>query len=235
MLKRSRGLKALEAKEKELDPDALQDLQKIKKTFTYRISKWADANPNAEINLWYDSALVTQKALENTLKMMTEISKSRKVNLQLRDIRQLPNLKGKIENIFHPGTPVYYRVDLLKALIGDHILSSPNENVKYCVVTDIDVEPMNSNQLFDQRTINYLSNPGYVFNRVGFCGNFENRFFIFNKENKELQKIHNEVVIIGDSHIPYTRNGRSFEEYGRSEGQIKELINWKAEPLQIMG
>ena len=125
---------------------------------------------------------------------MEAISQSRKVNLQLRDIRRLSNIKGEIENSLHPGTHVYYRVDLLKALIADHMISSPEERAKYCVVSDVDVKSMPPQQLFDERTIGYLSSKGYVFNRVGMTGPFENSFFIFNREKDDLQKTHYDSI-----------------------------------------
>jgi len=187
-------LRKFEATERSLEKDESENWEKIKKTFTYRISKWADINPQAQINLWYDSALVTQKAQQKTFEMMQEISQSRGVNLRLRDLRQLPSVTGEIEHCFHPGTHVYARVDFFKALIGDYMVNSPNETAQYCVVSDIDIEPMSSEQLFDQRTLGYLNSVGYVFNRVGLS-NFENSFFIFNKENKDFSKIHNETLI----------------------------------------
>lgn len=185
------------------DPDMLRKIMekneqpseewaKIKKTFTYKISRWADANPNAQINLWYDSALVTQQAQQKTFDMMQAISKSKGVDLKLRDIRQI-NLEGEIKNSLHPRAPVYFRVDLLKAVITDYMLDT-NENGKYCVVSDIDIEPMSAQQIFDGRTVDFLDSKGYVFNRIGY-GDFENSFFIFNKEHKDVKKIHRKAII----------------------------------------
>ena len=175
-------------------PRSLEDWTNIKSSFTYRLSRWAESAPGAQINMWYDSALVTQKAQQKTFEMMQAISASRGVNLKLRDIRQLPNIGGEIEYSLHPGTPVFYRVDLLKALIADHMISSPEERAKYCVVSDIDVEPMTPEHLFDQRTLEYLTKTGYVFNRVGLS-DFENSFFIFNKEKENLQHVHRKTII----------------------------------------
>lgn len=193
-IKNPKELRAFEEKEQSLKDEELENWKKIKKSFIYRISRWADANPNAEINLWYDSALVTQKAQQKTFEMVRGISQSRGVNLKLKDVRQLPTLDGETRNSLHPGTQVYYRVDLLKALIADHMISSPKESAKYCVVSDVDVEPMAPQQIFDQRTLDYLSTNGYVFNGVGLR-NFENSFFIFNKEKEDLQRIHYKVII----------------------------------------
>lgn len=310
-IRHPQALRRFEENEESLKEESLEDWKKIKKSFVYRISKWADVNPGAQINLWYDSALVTQQAQQRTFEMMRDISESRGVNLKLRDIRQLSNIGGEIGNSLHPGTQVYYRVDILKALIADHMISS-EEGSKYCVVSDIDVQPMSPQQMLDQRTVDYLSSTGYVFNRVSLVGNFENSFFIFNKENESLKKVHHETIIkrtadhitslrqhpigtslrsdsvldaqfvfkqyskfrrrmtelddeledprkvvkcprsqfnfgehlsisgyqaeisrfIGDSNVPYTKNGRNFRNYG--EGQIEELRQWKAEPLPLV-
>lgn len=310
-IKDPKALLNFEENEESLKEENLESWKRIKKSFTYRISKWAAVNPDAQINLWYDSALVTQKAQQKTFEMMKSISESRGVNLKLKDIRQLPNISGEIGNSLHPGTQVYYRVDLLKALIADHMISS-EESPKYCVVLDVDVQPMSPQQILDQRTVDYLSSAGYVFNRVGLLDNFENSFFIFNKKNENLKKVHHKTIIkwtattitslrqypvgqglrpdyildaqfvfkqysnfrrrmnelddeladprkvvkcpksqfnfggdfsesdyqaeefrfIGYSNIPYTRNGRNFKSYG--EGQIEELIKWKAEPLSLV-
>lgn len=315
-IRHPQALRRFEENEESLKEESLEDWKKIKKSFTYRISKWADINPGAQINLWYDSALVTQQAQQKTFEMMRGISESRGVNLTLRDIRQLSNIGGEIGNSLHPGTQVYYRVDILKALIADHMISSEDSS-KYCVVSDVDVQPMSPQQMLDQRTVEYLSSTGYVFNRVSLLGNFENSFFIFNKENENLKKVHYKTIIkrtaanitslrqypigtglrpdyildaqfvfkqyahfrrrmkeseswegsnelavprkvvqcprsqfnfggnfsksdyqseifrfIGDSNVPYTINGRNFRKYG--EGQIEELIRWKAEPLPIV-
>lgn len=311
-IKDPKSLRALEKKEVSLENRDLEKWKQIKESFTYKISRWADIHPGARINLWYDSALVTQQAQQKTFEMMKSISESRGVNLKLKDIRQLPIITTEIKdspnetkNSLHPGTQLYYRVDLLKALIADHMMSSAEE--KYSVVLDIDVEPMTSQQMFDQRTLDYLSTNGYVFDRGS--GRFENSFFIFNKEKNDLQQIHREAIIdeaefnikdlrnfqldarihehlilgaesifklyesfrnmvgekrdrpprkavkcppsqfdhgkkfsnsdyqmetfrfIGESNIPYTKFGRNYAAFGYDEGQIKELIDWKAEPL----
>ncbi len=311
-IKHPQVLRSFEENEESLKKESLENWKKIKKSFAYRISKWADVHPDAQINLWYDSALVTQQAQQKTFEMMRNISESRGVNLKLRDIRQLSNIGGEIGNSLHPGTQVYYRVDILKALIADHMISS-KESPKYCVVSDIDVQPMSPQQMLDQRTVDYLSSTGYVFNRVSLSDNFENSFFIFNKENKILKKTHYETIIkrtadnitslrqfgigisirsdnvldaqfvfkqysnfrrrmnellddelatprkvvkcprsqfnaggyfsdsdyraeifrfIGSSNVPYTKNGRNLRNYG--EGEIAELIKWKAEPLPLV-
>lgn len=202
-----------------------EDLEKMKKTFTYKLLTWVEANPDArQINLWYDRALVTERARQNTLTIMNAIAESKRVDLRLRDVRQivplyepsqvdtssdigykrellrlcslLPTVNQELECSLHPAVPVYFRVDLMKALITDHMISYGSHVAKYFVFSDIDVEPMTSQQLFDQRTVNFLSSKGYVFNGVaGGSWTFENSFFIFDSGHEKARKIHNEVLL----------------------------------------
>lgn len=182
----------------------LKRWNQIIKTNTYGISKWADLHKNAEINLWYDSALVTQKAQKNTFDMMSAISQTRGVNLRLRDIRKLPNLEGNIRCSLHPSTPVYYRVDILKALITDHLITDPKIKSKFVVFSDFDLEPLPPVELFDKRTMDFLNSYGYVFQGELLL---ENSFFIFNKEKENLQQIHKSTIIDRiESRLDETRN-----------------------------
>lgn len=193
-LKDPKVLRTLEETESSLQEKDLESWKQIKRSYTYRLSKWADVHPKAQMYLSYDSALVTQKAQQKTSEMMKAISQSRNVNLALRDTCKLPAINQEIKNSLHPSTNVFYRVDMLKALIADNLISSPEEKAKYCVITDIDVEAMTLQQLFDQRTLDFLESDGYVFNCVG-KNNFENNFFIFNREKVNLQKNHNKTII----------------------------------------
>lgn len=161
--------------------------------FFDQISRWADLHPGAQMHLWYDSALVTRKAQQKAFAMTKSISVSKGVDLRLKDIRQLPNIEGEIEHSLHPGTNVYYRVDILKALIVDHLMALEKSN-RYSIVADLDIEPMLPQQIFDQRTLSFLGMYGYVFIHIG-QNDFENGFFIFDKQKEGLQRVHNETII----------------------------------------
>jgi hypothetical protein len=175
------------------------------KDFISHIVDWADKNPSTRINLWTDSAILTQRAWDQTAEKLQEISVAKGVDLRLRDIRQLSNVEGEIEKALHPATPLFFRVDLCKALIVDHMLSS-SEGSHYSIVLDGDIEAMTAEEIFDERTLGYLANNGYVFNRVGL-NNFENNFMIFDKENDQVRQIHRDIVL-GDlaQKITHLRN-----------------------------
>jgi hypothetical protein len=82
---------------------------------------------------------------------------------------------------------------MLKILIADHMISNFDESARYCIMSDLDVYPMPSKQIFDKRTLEYLSSYGYVFNKNG-VDNFENNFFIFDRE-KDTPRIRNHTMI----------------------------------------
>lgn len=314
-LKAPAALRALEKGDFLTKEDSIRQWFGVRASFLYQVSKWADIQPGAQINLWFDSALATQKAIQNTLKMISAISTSRGVDLKLRDIRQLPTLQGEIRNIFHPGTPVYFRVDLLKVLIAHYMCDPSTDSPQYCVVSDIDMMPMSREQLFDRRTVGYLNTKGYVFISMfpEAQDRVENGFFIFNKTNqtlrnilktsiidcvqtkisryrtypigakdydsysfsstsvfalfrdfvKQIQEVSSDIAIpfkpmsfqqsqftllippmdhqaetfrfVGQSDIPYTRNGRNYSFRGDTdEKPIEALIPWVAEPLPIL-
>lgn len=172
----------------------LIDKMRIKETKTYGIIKWAEANPGTSINLWFDSALTTQKAVQNTFNTLQKLSESRNCNMHLRDIRQLKNIPEQILYSLHPGTQVYFRVDILKALIAEHMMKSSEENARYFVFTDFDITPQNRDELFDTKTMTYFLNEfGYVGGSWGIC--FENNFFIFDRTFLQTLHLHREYII----------------------------------------
>jgi hypothetical protein len=71
---------------------------------------------------------------------------------------------------------------------------SASEGAKYVVVLDGDIEAMTAEEVFEDRTVGYLEDYGYVFNRVGLY-NFENSFMIFNKEKEEVRDIHRATLL----------------------------------------
>jgi hypothetical protein len=196
--------------------DSIENEEELKKTFTFKLSKWAEKNPHAEINLWYDSTLVTEKARTNTFAKMQHIAQQKQGGLHLRDVRRLPILKEmqEIEHLFHPGTPVYFRVDLLKALITDYMLDSTMTKKPYCVVSDIDVEPMNKKEIFDKRTLESLRTVGYVFNAPQGMGEMENNFFIFH-QNSAIAKL---------------REAHKYDLITSIVDKAKEWRNWPHDP-----
>lgn len=89
---------------------------------------------------------------------------------------------------------VYYRVDILKVLIGQNSYSDQENKCRYIIVSDLDVEPMSEEQLFNPITVKWLDSYGYVFTNNGY-GLFQNSFFILDTENDKVKDQHKQYMI----------------------------------------
>jgi len=161
--------------------------------FLGKVEVWANDHPGAKINLWIDTALVTENAVKQTFLRLREMSSSSGVDLSLCDIRSLGKVRENMNRYFHPSIPVYFRVDLAKVLIADELMLHP-DTFKYVVVSDIDIGSQPTQILFDTRTIGFLKEYGYVFNGCG-VSDFENSFFIFETGREDLRLAHQHSLI----------------------------------------
>lgn len=86
-----------------------------------QLKKWRIANPEAEINFWYDSDCTNSVAIENTKKCFEEISGKEGIPINLRDIREIPFVQAN-SDLFQSSIPIYFRVDFLKLIISLYLL-----------------------------------------------------------------------------------------------------------------
>jgi hypothetical protein len=91
-----------------------------------QLNKWSNANPEAEINFWFDSQRNHTMAIENTIQFF----KANVPNVKLRDIREIPFVQDN-PDWFLANTPVYFRVDLLKLIIPLYLMEQGVESVVY--------------------------------------------------------------------------------------------------------
>lgn len=129
------------------------------------VIKWAEANPNASINLWYDSAYTTEEAIKNTQNILQGIAKEKKIaNIKLKDIRKISVVKDN-PNVFSKQLPIYFRIDLLKLIIiVDEIENGQQDSA---IFADLDVSTelkngslMTKNTLFDPMIMRQLNECG---------------------------------------------------------------------------
>lgn len=166
---------------------------KLKEVVITPVLNWRKMQPNAIINFWYDEKLVDKKAIENTKNIF------KKLNIDLsainfRDINEIDSIKKEYSNIFKENTPVYFRVDFAKAVIGDYILR--NDKLPYAINSDIDVVPITKEQLFDEKAIELLDRFGHAFGVASATK--ENSFIILG--HKILDK-HKKDIIDKSAHI----------------------------------
>lgn len=160
--------------------------------FVKPVSKWAQKNPGSFINIWVDSDMATSQAIERSrIALQTALEGTAHGKIQFRDVRTIDTVQTN-PDAFSDIMPIYFRVDLLRAIAADYILRK-KEN-KFFVYGDIDMEPLSATELFDKRTVSFLTDYGFVLAKGGFHG-FENGFQILNGDNSQLMNSHRKVII----------------------------------------
>lgn len=160
--------------------------------FIEPISKWAIANPKSTINVWIDGIMATSKAVENSFNaLQAALIGSEHATIHSRDVRLLKPVSLNPQ-VFSNKIPIYFRVDLLRAIIGDQVVR--NKESKYFVYSDIDMSPLKAEQIFDKKTVNFLKDYGFVMAKGGHLG-FENGFQIMSGENQLFLDSHKKVII----------------------------------------
>jgi hypothetical protein len=170
--------------------------------------KWAKSNPEADINIWYDSNNNNEQALANTQSALDKIlATSSLTNIKLRDIREIEFVKVN-EFLFDDGMPIYYRIDLLKLITSLSTLQSESKDA--VVFSDLDVGDkigiinstrMNKAELFDTDTMSTLEKYGIITSNNGDASP-ENKFLQFvNSETTAttLRHIINSSALVGSS------------------------------------
>ncbi len=160
--------------------------------FIKPVSKWAITNPGSYINIWVDSEMATTQAIEQSRIALENSLKGTSCGvIQFRDVRSIDvvcaNPKAFCEEI-----PIYFRVDLLRAIAADYTLRK--RETKFFVYGDIDMKPLSAKEIFDKRTVNFLNDFGFVMAKGGYLG-FDNEFQILNGDNQQFMNSHRKVII----------------------------------------
>lgn len=159
--------------------DNSQSEEDLIQNFLIKAKYWEDSNPEAEINIWFDSQFVSEKALKATQEVLSKISG----NIKLRDIREIELVKNN-SDVFSDYIPVYFRIDILKLIICLH--SILEESKEAAIFTDLLVGDrrdftqqtprMTKAELFSLEIMEILNNIGILSNDM------ENQFFqVMNK------------------------------------------------------
>lgn len=155
------------------------------------ILDWHTKQPLANINFWFDGMMVCHAAIEKTINILKEnniaIDK-----IRFRNIRELDVVKN-YPHLFLASVPVYFRVDLAKVAIGDHVLH--HDRLLCSINIDSDIVGVNRRQLFDRKTLNELDKLGYAFGTADSAEEENSFIMLFNDSVLNTLKIHAERVI----------------------------------------
>lgn len=161
--------------------------KELSKKFLNYIFKWASVNQSSIVYLWFDSALTPPTAIKNTEKLITEYIKKHQeiAPIILRDVRKLPYVKTNPE-VFSDKIPIFFRVDLLRVIAQVHDISVGI--TPYFVYSDIDINPLAQEEIFDKETTQKLQTFGIVMMYHPIWQGFENGFSIVSNNNAHLLK-----------------------------------------------
>ncbi len=163
--------------------------------FVRPVAAWAEKNPSSSINIWVDSAMATYGAIERSRAVLDEFLEGKPHGtIAFRNVRDIPRVSHEWP-VFMDSRPIYFRVDLLRAIAADHVLSE--RETQYFVYGDLDMKPLSGDELFDQRTIDFLNECGFVMAKGGHLG-FENGFQIFNGHHLHFMLAHYEQIILAN-------------------------------------
>ncbi len=112
---------------------------KTRETINYvsnQLKKWRIANPEAEVNFWYDSQCTNTNAIENTQRLLKKVSVEAHSAIKLRDIREIPFVQNN-SDLFLSGIPIYFRVDFLKLILSAHLMESKKQGS--VIYTDLSI------------------------------------------------------------------------------------------------
>ena len=170
----------------------------FQKKFTDPMVAWIRKNPGTIINFWIDLAMIPPDVLERSLVKIREMGEDLKY-INIREIRELPEIRENSE-LFDEIDPVYLRVDVARACLLSHLINlyqNGEISQRYSVYCDIDGNPMDATEIFDQRTVDKLAGLGFVMMRGHDPSTYyENGFQIMDGE-REKQAICLNREIIG--------------------------------------
>jgi len=147
-----------------------------------KAAKWQDANPSAEVNIWYDSYFTTPKSVAATQSVLDQ--NKRFSTIKLRDIRDIEVVKNNPDS-FSDRVPIYARVDLIKLILCVHSIETVgNDSAIYAdlAVGDLraDNGRMPKDQLFNAEVMAKLKKYGLELGKD--CRKVENQFIqVLNK------------------------------------------------------
>lgn len=146
------------------------------------VLSWALNNPEKTIvQVWYDSALVSEESVTNTQKKIESFQESTDLSapIVLRDLRSLPFVQDNI-HVLSTILPVYFRSDLLRLIVlFDEVTRL---GTSYAVYGDLDMPSITHEELFDEETLFILKKYGTII--TGSEEYYENSFQILTHHNK---------------------------------------------------
>jgi hypothetical protein len=196
--------------------------------FVKPIVEWVRANPGTKINVWVDGEMAPQAVCDRALAaILQKLGPEEQANIVFRNIREIPLVQSNPE-AFDSYMPVYFRVDLARAIAADHTLQSESSDKepRYFVYADLDIQPQKLPELFDRKTVEDLNQSGIVMLKPeSELIEYENGFQIISGGNKSCTRSIRDRVI--DSGLRQAKELRTrLEQAVREKWHIPRTIGY---------
>lgn len=217
--------------------------QQLEKQVVSPLKDWQAKQPEANINFWYDGLLIDAKNVAQTEQHLQKNGLDLK-NIRFRNIRDIPYVKENA-SLFAEAVPVYFRVDMAKAVTGDHLLR--NEKNSFVVNIDSDIVAIVRTQLFDYPTLLALEKIGYAFGTAGTAEEENSFIMLHNSAETNTLEIHKKLVIdaadneaqrLGFTKVPQQLvfdQYRNFRAKMRHAFREKTGKSWPSQKIQSTG
>lgn len=201
-----------------------KDVQDLKEKYTNYITTWSDLNPQdggGRVNIWYDSEMTTKEAVAATQKELQDYP------IHIRNIRSISLVKDNAD-IFTDYLPVYFRADLVRAIISwNEIVTGATD---YFIFANCNMPPITKEKIFDPETIQNLHKYGLImgYNCTGSnlsradVSPFENSFFMLSKDNPLMLESIRKILIQKSIDVARlaVNDANLFKEYNHVYGRM---------------
>lgn len=176
---------------------------------------WQKKIPQTMINYWYDGTMVKNESIQHS-KDYLQYSGINTNFVRFRNIRDIKTIQNNAE-LFTTNIPIYFKIDLTKAVIADSILTI--DKIPYVATIDNDVAAITKEQLFDQRTLDATIKYGYIFG-TAFTQEENSFILLHNSLSFDIAAIHKKEVL--DASISIAKDKL------RSRQEIEpQLVYWR--------
>jgi len=170
-----------------------QQEQLFHEGFVKPVAAWARKNPGSFINIWVDGNTAPPQVMaQSEAYLDNHLHDSAHGKIQFMDVRTIDIVRDNAK-IFCDPMPLYFRVDLLRAIAADYILRERQS--QFFVYGDLDMQPLSAEEIFDRKTVRLLDEYGFVMAKHDDARCFENGFQILNGEHTQFMESHREVII----------------------------------------
>jgi hypothetical protein len=189
-----------------------QEKEFVKTELLMPALEWAKTNPNADINIWFDSDYVPENSAKNTHTLLMDLitehpqhrdGKTGAEKIHFHDVREIEVVKYNPE-LFSFPIDLYFRIDLLKSVITLHeIEDKGNCSAIFADIDTCDLRKLSDSELFSAESMEVLEkNGGFLLAGKGI----ENFFLQLINNPGMLEATRQAIINVNLARVHYALN-----------------------------